>query len=248
MHPGYASEHGGSDHLVDLLRTLRGSRCRKDTMIVVTYDDHRVIVVTYDEFGGQLMRAAPTRTQDEWEAFLRELDGTPRWVVTDMDAALRNAVAAVFPRDGDRAPDVRLCELHLRRSMENALAPLAGQPQHPVMRAFKYALMDHCGWTFFEAQVKHSDQHGSPALPAMMRWLRRYGPQVGAQMRTRSKSYSTSSRRSRTSSGRSALCSPRSRATECATSWRAPAGTPSEKPRNSSTRRHLIGRAGSSTD
>jgi hypothetical protein len=59
-----------------------------------------------------------------------------------MDAPLRNAVAAVFPCAGDPPPNVRLCELHLRHSIENALAPLAGQPQHPVMRAFKYALFD----------------------------------------------------------------------------------------------------------
>ena len=42
-HPGYASEANGSDHLVDLLKAVEGSRCRKDTMVIVTYD----------EFGGQ---------------------------------------------------------------------------------------------------------------------------------------------------------------------------------------------------
>ncbi len=41
-HPGYASEHTGSDHLVDLLKGIEGSRCAKDT----------AVVVTYDEFGG----------------------------------------------------------------------------------------------------------------------------------------------------------------------------------------------------
>ena len=42
-HPGYASEHTGSDHLVDLLQAVQRLRCAKDTMVVVTYDD----------FGGQ---------------------------------------------------------------------------------------------------------------------------------------------------------------------------------------------------
>jgi acid phosphatase len=42
-HPGYASEHTGSDHLVELLQAVQGSRCARDTMVVVTYD----------EFGGQ---------------------------------------------------------------------------------------------------------------------------------------------------------------------------------------------------
>jgi phospholipase C len=48
-HPGYASVAIGSDHLVDLLRTIEGSRCAKDTMVVVTYD----------EFGGQWDHVPP---------------------------------------------------------------------------------------------------------------------------------------------------------------------------------------------
>src|SRR5215216_5142818 len=48
-HPGYASEHSGSDHVVDLLRAVRGSRCRRNTMIVITYD----------EFGGQWDHVPP---------------------------------------------------------------------------------------------------------------------------------------------------------------------------------------------
>ena len=48
-HPGYASEHTGSDHLVDLLRAVHRSRCAKDTMVVVTYD----------EFGGQWDHVPP---------------------------------------------------------------------------------------------------------------------------------------------------------------------------------------------
>jgi acid phosphatase len=48
-HPGYASEHGGSDHLVSLLRAIHRSACRKRTMVVVTYD----------EFGGQWDHVPP---------------------------------------------------------------------------------------------------------------------------------------------------------------------------------------------
>jgi acid phosphatase len=48
-HPGYASESTGSDHLVDLLSSIRSSRCAKDTMVVVTYD----------EFGGQWDHVSP---------------------------------------------------------------------------------------------------------------------------------------------------------------------------------------------
>jgi phospholipase C len=48
-HPGYASEHQGNDHLVDLVLTLVSGACAKDTMIIVTYD----------EFGGQADHVVP---------------------------------------------------------------------------------------------------------------------------------------------------------------------------------------------
>jgi acid phosphatase len=48
-HPGYASEHSGSSHLVDLLTDIQGSRCARDTMVIVTYD----------EFGGQWDHVPP---------------------------------------------------------------------------------------------------------------------------------------------------------------------------------------------
>jgi phospholipase C len=48
-HPGYASEPNGSDHLVDLLTAIDHSRCAKDTMVIVTYD----------EFGGQWDHVSP---------------------------------------------------------------------------------------------------------------------------------------------------------------------------------------------
>jgi acid phosphatase len=61
-HPGYASEPDGSDHLVDLLQGIEGSRCAKDTMVIVTYD----------EFGGEWDHVAPpgqgsgNGPHDEW--------------------------------------------------------------------------------------------------------------------------------------------------------------------------------------
>lgn len=48
-HPGYTSETRGSDHLVGLLQSIEAGACRKDTMVIVTYD----------EFGGQWDHAAP---------------------------------------------------------------------------------------------------------------------------------------------------------------------------------------------
>lgn len=48
-HPGYASEHNGSDHLVDLIKAATSGPQGKDTLVVVTYD----------EFGGQWDHVAP---------------------------------------------------------------------------------------------------------------------------------------------------------------------------------------------
>jgi acid phosphatase len=60
-HPGYASEHSGSSHLVDLLTAIEDSRCAKSTMVIVTYD----------EFGGQWDHVSPPGMgsrgpHDEW--------------------------------------------------------------------------------------------------------------------------------------------------------------------------------------
>jgi phospholipase C len=48
-HPGYASEYTGNGHLVDLIEAVENSGCAGDTMIIVTYD----------EFGGQADHVAP---------------------------------------------------------------------------------------------------------------------------------------------------------------------------------------------
>jgi phospholipase C len=48
-HPGYASVETGSDHLVDLLTTITSGPQAKDTLVVVTYD----------EFGGQWDHVSP---------------------------------------------------------------------------------------------------------------------------------------------------------------------------------------------
>ena len=48
-HPGYASESGGSSHLVSLLQDIANSKCADNTMVIVTYD----------EFGGQWDHVSP---------------------------------------------------------------------------------------------------------------------------------------------------------------------------------------------
>jgi phospholipase C len=51
-HPGYASEPNGSDHLVDLLEAIENGPEAKDTLVVVTYD----------EFGGEWDHVPPPGT------------------------------------------------------------------------------------------------------------------------------------------------------------------------------------------
>jgi phospholipase C len=48
-HPGYASEPGGSSHLVSLLQSIENSACADNTLVVVTYD----------EFGGEWDHVSP---------------------------------------------------------------------------------------------------------------------------------------------------------------------------------------------
>ncbi|WP_409484795.1 alkaline phosphatase family protein [Arsenicicoccus dermatophilus] len=51
-HPGYASEHDGSDHLVNLVKAATTGPAAKDTLVLVTYD----------EFGAQWDHVAPPGT------------------------------------------------------------------------------------------------------------------------------------------------------------------------------------------
>jgi hypothetical protein len=150
---------------------------------------HVFCAVGHDEPGRPRvwrLAAYPRRTEADWRQFLALCGGTPRLVVSDFDNALRKALASVFPRGGDRAPELRLCELHLRRSLENALAPLEGRPDHPVMRAFRHALFDHHNWARFESEARHAQEWADPPLPALARWLDYYAEPVAAQLQTRS--------------------------------------------------------------
>jgi phospholipase C len=61
-HPGYASEPDGSGHLVSLLQAIENSKCKQNTLVLVTYD----------EFGGQWDHVPPpgqgnnNGPHDEW--------------------------------------------------------------------------------------------------------------------------------------------------------------------------------------
>jgi phospholipase C len=58
-HPGYASQANGNDHLVDLLQAIESGPQAKSTMVVVTYD----------EFGGQWDHVKPPTQKKVSDAF-----------------------------------------------------------------------------------------------------------------------------------------------------------------------------------
>lgn len=150
---------------------------------------HVFCAVGHDEPGRPRvwrLAAYPRRTEADWREFLALCQGTPRLVVTDFDKALRKALGAFFPRLSEQPPELRLCELHLRRSLEKALAPLEGQPDHAVVRSFGRALFAHDNWQRFEARARRTHAQATPPLPALARWLDNYGDMVAAQLQTRS--------------------------------------------------------------
>jgi phospholipase C len=58
-HPGYASQHNGDDHLVNLIKTIESGPDAKNT----------AIIVTYDEFGGQWDHVSPPTGTGVSDAF-----------------------------------------------------------------------------------------------------------------------------------------------------------------------------------
>jgi hypothetical protein len=68
----------------------------------------------------------------------------------------------------------------VRRAIDNALAPLHGQPgTHPVWQHLERALVSGFDWDRFVQAVEHEDQTGTP-LPAALRWTGMYGPRLRA--------------------------------------------------------------------
>lgn len=155
---------------------------------------HIFVAVAYEPVPGTFMRrpvvhhiqASPRKDAAAWREFFHSLGGTPRMIVTDMDASIRQAARQVFPRAGAPAPDFRMCEWHLKRSIETNLAILAGQPQHPIWGALKKAFYSDQHWDAFEQEVAKQHAAGGPRLAAMTRWLNKNAKHVRAQMATRS--------------------------------------------------------------
>jgi len=151
---------------------------------------HVLAAVGYEPPGYQprvwLLRPFARKNQAAWEDFFDLLPGTPRRIVADMDAAIEAAIGATFPRRGHRAPNFQWSDLHVRRALDNALAPLHGQPAtHPVLQRLDHALFSAFEWDRFVAAVEHEDQTGT-RLPAALRWIGMYGTRLRAQAANRS--------------------------------------------------------------
>jgi hypothetical protein len=131
------------------------------------------------------MAAYPRKSIALWEDFFLSLQGTPGIVVSDMDLAIRRAAASVFPRSGDPTPDVRMCEYHLKQRIENALAPIRGQPSHALWTALDDAFFSPSDWADFERLVWTTHAAGNPQLKVMTNWLGKFGHEVAAQVQTR---------------------------------------------------------------
>jgi hypothetical protein len=132
-----------------------------------------------------LMRPFARKAQDAWEDFFDLLPGTPRRIVADMDGAIEAAVAARFPRPAAQPPHYQWSDLHVRRALDNALAPLHGRPAtHPVWQRLERAPFSAFDWDGFVLAVEHEDQHGTP-LPAALRWIATYGTRLRAQASNR---------------------------------------------------------------
>jgi hypothetical protein len=132
-----------------------------------------------------LMRPFARKNQAAWEDFFDLLPGTPRRVIADMDGAIEAGVASSFPRPGARAPQYQWSDLHVRRALHNALAPLHGQPAtHTVWQRLERAPFSAFDWDNFVHAVRHEDQHGT-SLPAALRWIATYGQRLSAQASNR---------------------------------------------------------------
>jgi hypothetical protein len=131
------------------------------------------------------LRAYGRKNTEAWEDFYRSLPGTPEILIGDMDPSLRLAAKNVFPRIGDPAPDLRMCEWHVKRSLELSLGPLKGQPNHPLWPLFEHALRSPADWAAFEQAAQAAHAAALPPLRSLDRWLRRYASPVKAQLATR---------------------------------------------------------------
>jgi hypothetical protein len=98
------------------------------------------------------LHATHQARQQDWEAFLHSLDATtpPRLVITDGEAAIGNAVRAVWPASPGPSfpvPFVKRCEHHLHVNGAEAMAGDGiGGWAHWLRRRLDTAFLREEGW------------------------------------------------------------------------------------------------------
>lgn len=153
---------------------------------------HVFVAVAYQQMPGTFyrkpvvlaMQGSPRRDVDAWKKFYRSLEGAPRVLVTDMEPATRLAAKEVFGQRGVQT-ELRMCEWHLKRSLEVNLALLQSQPNHPIWAALEKAFYSDQHWAAFEVEVHKQHATNNPPLRTATRWLNKNGKHVRAQMVTR---------------------------------------------------------------
>jgi Transposase, Mutator family len=133
------------------------------------------------------MQAFPSKTQADWEIFLRGLGGAPQRIVCDNDLGMTAAIRAVFPQ-----ADLYFCEWHLKHALDRLLKKLGGdEPDHRADFELLRARLDvaFTGISFWRPFTVDAHAIGSRRLSD---WLASTGTVVEAQFARRGLSTSRS--------------------------------------------------------
>lgn len=147
------------------------------------------------------METCPTETQAAWRAVFSQLPGTPKLVVSDDTQKAVPAIAASFPRAGDPAPEIRLCEWHLRKNITekipDSIVPsrrvsatevpkeALGERHHPIRVALATAFDTPPAWARFEKLVR-DEATLIDGLVGAVRWFDLHSQKVAHQIANRS--------------------------------------------------------------
>jgi hypothetical protein len=116
----------------------------------------------------------------EWAEFLRSLptdpEAPPEWVVSDNSGAIKKAVAAVWPN-----ATLYVCEAHLGRLGNEALAKDHIYPGHDLAELWRAAQWTRDSWQAFNAALRGSDAVNTK------RWIERNRELIERQFEIRQK-------------------------------------------------------------
>lgn len=126
------------------------------------------------------LEALTTKSQADWEAFLRALPGAPTRVVCDNDSGLTNAVETRFPD-----AELYLCEWHLRHALERLMGKLRiDQPEH--REAIDELLGDvEAAFTGPSFWAPFTERCHAAGIPRVSQWLNITGQIVEDQFKRR---------------------------------------------------------------